>query len=179
MAMGDITYEIETMVRAALSFYELDERDGDRLARNVYLESALLHARNLVEFIATPHSGDYMRPEDFAPGWDYRPWADLKKELGPLSQHLSRLSWKRQDPDSVAPSGNLFRQVLNGCEAFRNHLAASPYVGNEALDRVLEKVHRLAATRWRTTTSSDTSALRTSVTELTVSGVEDPLELHL
>jgi hypothetical protein len=179
MAMGDITYEIETMVRAALRFHELDEGDGDRLARNVYLECALLHARNLVEFIATPHGGKYMRPDDFVPGWDYRPWADLKKELGPLNQHLSHLSWQRQNPDSVAPSKDLFREVLKGCEAFRDHLAASPYVGDKALDGVLEKVHGLAATRWKSTTWSDTSALTTSVTEVSVSGVEDPLELRL
>jgi hypothetical protein len=179
MALGDIAYEIETMVRAALRFYELDEGDGDRFARNVYLESALLHARNLVEFIATPHGGDYMRPGDFAPGWDYGPWAVLKKELGPLNHHLSHLSWKRQDPDAVSPSRNLFREVLKGCEAFRNHLVASPYVGDQALDGALEKVDRLATARWKSTTWIDTSVLTTSVTELAVSGVEDPLELRL
>lgn len=179
MAVGHIAYEIETMVQAAIRFYDLNEEDSDGLARNVFLESALLHARNLVEFIATPHDDKYMRPEDFAPGWDYRPWTELKRELGPLNQHLSHLSWKRLDPNAAALSRNLFRRVLDGCEAFRVHLAASPSVGDGTLVDVLKRVQQLATPRLKTATCSNAPALTTSVTESRMSVVEDPLDLRL
>lgn len=121
---------------------------ADQYSRNLYLEGALLHARNLIEILADSRSGnDYMKPDDFAPGWDTAHWSHLKRQLDPLNEHLSHLSWKRLDPAALPPSATVFRDILEAGEAFRAHLADGPNVGGTPLADTLRRVTALAAPR--------------------------------
>jgi hypothetical protein len=79
-----VGYEVDQMTWAAGQLpipppTTLSAAEGT--AQNAALESALLHARSLIEFILDkPRRSDDMRPADFYPGWEGPP-ADVREQL--------------------------------------------------------------------------------------------------
>jgi len=105
-AAGDVAYEVVTMHNAAI----LAERRADLRERrplehrdtylHIFTDAALIHARNVIEFLTTPQSPhDTVLAVHFNPGWDTsicsiigRPIGDdggLKAQLHQLVAHLS------------------------------------------------------------------------------------------
>lgn len=87
-----IGYEMRALVDA----------HGHRDADNAFLESSLLHARNLIEFLIGRSSrrATDMAPEDFSEGWEPRPEPSirrLREHLDQIDKHLAHLTWARVD----------------------------------------------------------------------------------
>jgi len=94
-AMHHVNYELDMMAFAAARLrYPLDD-----LFRNAYLESMLLHARNLAAFLIWPdNNATSIRPVDFAPGWSAGPaeaCAYLESQRDRINKHLAHLTWQR------------------------------------------------------------------------------------
>ena len=139
-ALGHLSHEIGTMIEAWSRVEEIDRtRTGSALERIAYLECALLHARNLIEFLALP---TYMKAADFVSGWDYTRTADLRPELGPLNEHLAHLSWKRTSDRAGTLSDDVLERILGGCEAF--YAAAAGTAGATQVRAALDKAKALS-----------------------------------
>jgi len=174
-ALGHLAYEIDTMIEARVRFTEHDRSpDGEGLSRNVYLESVLLHARNLIVFLANSHPSDTeMKPDDFSPGWDYSKFSNLSKELGALSEHLAHLSWKRISPRAGTLSPDVLDRILAGCEAFYTHLVEGSAGGTTLIRAALDKASLSSVPNREGRPWSQNSQLSTTVTEITFAGFTD------
>jgi hypothetical protein len=180
--LSHLIYEIQTMVRSAVRYQDEVEGDGegDDVVRLACLESSLLHARNLIEFLAVPNRGKtkYIRPDDFAPDkeWDYSEQSDMPPLLGPLNDHLTHLGWKRAEPRTEQATGGIIRRVLRACEAFRDHLESSSFFGDSALRDALSDARELTERRLVGKPWSDSSPFTTTTTVVSVVAT-DPLDL--
>ncbi|BCB85516.1 hypothetical protein [Phytohabitans suffuscus] len=119
-----IAYEIKMCGVAA---YGLNSAMENSLVANVYLESLLIHARVLGEFLYTPkRRPDDLRPEDFdGPLWTVptgeaadRVRTFLRDTGQMINKHMAHLTWARVE--SEQPKWPYF-QILQGLtEAVRS-----------------------------------------------------------
>lgn len=136
VAMGHVAYEVTQMTRAATLIGPgvPTATDDQRTAWNAALESALLHARALIEFMLDPKKhDDDIRPDDFYPGWAGPPPAvrarlDAERKL--LHKHLSHLTWKRVSDEPAAWDHNAtVRLIVDQLASFADHLTGGLEAG--------------------------------------------------
>lgn len=131
-ALGHIAYEATMCATSAIRCAEVEYglRRGDGDDRNAYLESALLHARNLYEFLCTDGRNNDLRRRDFGPDW--KPTGEQQEAaarlLGAaqvdLHKHLAHLTWERverPEPPGWAPV-NVAYCALTLTEAWMLHV---------------------------------------------------------
>src|SRR5437764_14269800 len=89
-----VEYESTQMVESAL---RLPTADEDAVAKNAYLESCLLHARALIEFLLGNGRATDIRAEHLAPGWELGESAcgRFKARKDAIDKHLAHLTWTR------------------------------------------------------------------------------------
>jgi hypothetical protein len=80
------SYELRQMVDSTLSF----ARSGEV----AFLESALLHTRNMIEFFCQ-RTGSKITAGDFLPSWEPIPTSRFTTENRVLNNWLSHLTWVR------------------------------------------------------------------------------------
>lgn len=105
--MSHVAYEVMQMTWAAGQLWTSREStDATGVAWNAVLESALLHARSLIEFMLDDaRYADDMRPDAFYPGWPgpqgpVRDELDAERKL--LHKHLVHLTWARAGSEPAA-----------------------------------------------------------------------------
>ena len=91
LGMGHVIYEIDMMVKMALRCNEIDRGDE----RNACVESALVHARNLADFLSLPSAApsstwDDIRETDVLEGWKLGRDEDDEKHVCPLQLEVVR-----------------------------------------------------------------------------------------
>lgn len=107
-ALTHLGYELEMCAAAACRLATSTARDATE--HNAYLESSLLHARNLYEFLVTGKKSarpdDLLRTDFASEDWSAREQSPpavrrLATAYPDLHKHLSHLTWARVD--DVAP----------------------------------------------------------------------------
>jgi hypothetical protein len=173
--LGHVAYEITMMIEATLHFSDIDQVPrGDGLAQNVYLESALLHARNLVEFLAGPDDTEAMHAGDFTPEWDPTQWSHLMKESAALGEHLSHLSWRQVRTKAGALSPDIFDRILAGCQAFEHRLTETNLGGETMVRAALAKAAILDTPRPASQKWNEAPPFSSTVVQLASSDLVPP-----
>lgn len=100
LCVNALGYEIETLIGLE-SETEKFGRTGPAIVYHACLESALLHAREVIEFLAgrerngNPWSGQDLQPFHLVEEWpDADPW-DLRRHLELIDPYLAHLSLER------------------------------------------------------------------------------------
>jgi hypothetical protein len=78
--------------------------DGDPLRRSAYLESMLLHARALSEFVLGRGRNTDLSLDDFASAWEPEPAdavARVRKGIDAIDKRLAHLTWARVEQPPV------------------------------------------------------------------------------
>ena len=140
-ASTHVGYEVEQMVRAALA-----SRDaGSAVVRIALMESALFHARALLEFLqGTNHPNDIQATE-FTPGWECS--ADLTARKKAIDRHLAHLTWSRVEEGTERwEFPDLLREVLDAYRVFVRSAPDGPASANLAqkLSEVDARLQRAA-----------------------------------
>jgi hypothetical protein len=103
-ASATIAFELDQLVEMVVTFRSAALDPWPTVAVVALQESALRHARNLIEFlIGRTHNDlscwrpDSMAPRDFLPGWslDYATAARLSEALSVADLWLAHLTWDR------------------------------------------------------------------------------------
>ena len=179
-AISHIVYEIDTMVTATLRHREIEDAGGDWIERNINLESALLHARALIEFLVRKSGrDDYMFPSDFGSGWDTSQCREVASQLGALNAHLAHLTWTRLDKDAPRVSRTLIYDVLTDSGAFASYLKKNGRLGWQAIEEAIAEAKRLAESRGGLCSGTIHPPFTTADTRVSVVGGRRPLELDL
>jgi hypothetical protein len=104
-------------------------RVADGVAQNAALESALIHARSLIEFMLDPGKyEDDMRPDDFYPNWpgppeEVRSQLDADRKL--LNKFLVHLTWERVTDEAPEwDARHTVRTIVGQLDGYANHLSA-------------------------------------------------------
>jgi hypothetical protein len=136
LAMSHVGYEATQMTRAATLIGPgvPTSTDDQRFAWNAALESALLHARALIDFMLDGKShDDDIRPGDFYPGWSGPPPAvrtRLDRERKLLHKHLVHLTWKRVAAEPAAwDHFATVRLIIDQLGSFADHLSSGLAAG--------------------------------------------------
>jgi hypothetical protein len=158
--MGHIAYEVEMCVDAAVRCVLAAGPGGDDTARNAFLESALLHARCVFEFLDAKkrdRRDDDMIREDFGPPWkpakgkEQEARTALHKVKPDIDKHLAHLTWQRVD-DPETPSWTVLQvaqDVTTLARAWATHLTKAvegdPMRSPIQLTSALDKAERALA----------------------------------
>jgi hypothetical protein len=140
-ALAHIAYEVQMCAEAAIrcAQQEVLLRTGavrDQAPRNAYLESSLMHARGLYEFLIKdkrrPRDDDMLR-EDFGPAWKAAPGREVEAKirlaawLPDAYMHLAHLTWRRVDePDQHEWTPvQIASDIINLSRGWAVHIAAA------------------------------------------------------
>ncbi len=115
----------------------------DRWQKNAYLESMLVHARNLIEFLAERPSKNAnddrdIDAHDFVDSWEVDPdlAERLRSYLPIIDKQISHLSWSRVDGEKKEWRVDLTGDLLTAFESFAHALKKSPALPHSPLLRV-------------------------------------------
>jgi hypothetical protein len=157
------------------------ERNGDRHAANACLESMLLHARNLMEFLIEPSWAPDAHRTDFAPGWSLPNSAATKRLLDAremVDRHVSHLRWERVKDDSPdREPGRLADDLVEVMGLFVEHLEAEDNRAAEWFNGHVLEAHLLLRQRpvgeqeWNLTTSVHEGAAATDSSRVPTSAI--------
>jgi hypothetical protein len=109
LALVHVRYELEMCAASAIRAATPNARDV--IEANAYLESTLLHARNLYEFLVanrkSPRDDDLLRTDFTRMDWTASKHAPdavrrLAAAIPDVHKHLSHLTWARVDDLTVA-----------------------------------------------------------------------------
>jgi hypothetical protein len=146
-AAGHVGYELVQLAAMPNALREADEAGQDRVAK-ACLESMLLHARNLVEFLIESSWDSDVRRSDFAPRWS-APNIPAKKRLQDArptwDRNLSHISWERIEGGD-APDHYYQRvagDVVDVMGTFVEHLKAEANPAAEWFDGNLQQARML------------------------------------
>jgi hypothetical protein len=154
-ALGHVEYELQMCAAAAIRV--ATGAAGDSIEFNAYLESTLLHARNLYEFlVATPRQDDMGRIDFATENWDARECApetvrQLEVAVRLLHKHLAHLTWARVDAPSkprwetLAIADGVARLVQAWAEAVQRDDPSEAGRAAKALVAVAESAKRVIA----------------------------------
>jgi hypothetical protein len=111
------------------------ERSGDRRVANACLQSMLLHARNLMEFLIEPYWPSDIHRTDFAPEWS-PPNISAKERLRDarpiFDRQLSHLNWDLIDGEAPDHDSELIAyDIVEVMGMFVEHLRAE---GNRTVE---------------------------------------------
>jgi hypothetical protein len=130
LAAGHVSYELTQMVDVA----QLLPKITNPPVTNALLESVLLHARGLIEFVLDTGRESDIRAKQFDPDWKLRPKPrakSLRKLKKAIDQHLAHLTWARvkegQRPweyDVVADVVDAVRDFTATVEKSKPHLVS-------------------------------------------------------
>ena len=141
---------------------DLGGHEGGRVAD---LESGLLHARNLIEFL-TEWPGSKITAGEFLPAWKPLPAKRFDHENRVLNNWLSHLTWLRVEEDQPVPGyewnpGPMVERVAAAFAGFaamlprerKDWFSGSVMVAQIKLERMSQKMTGLTAT----TSATDTT----------------------
>jgi hypothetical protein len=128
--IGAVGYEVDQMTWAAGQLRTLPPTTlsvAESAAQNAALESVLIHARSLIEFMLDkPKRSDDMRPDDFyRVGRSPRRGADpVQRRAQRVAQTLVHLSWDRvRDEAAEWNHRRTVRTIFEQLNAFADHLS--------------------------------------------------------
>jgi hypothetical protein len=129
--IGHLGYEVTQMTWAAGRLRTQSSPAAsvaEGAAQNAALESGLIHARSLIEFMLDePRHDDDMRPDDFYPGWvgppaEVRTQLDAERKL--LHKHLVHLTWQRvKDEPAAWDHEHTVRVIVDQLGAYADHVS--------------------------------------------------------
>ena len=127
------------------------ERNGDIHVANACLESMLLHARNLMEFLIEHYWSTDIHRTDFAPEWS-PPSSPAKERLldarPTFDPHLSHMTWERLDADTHDHDAErIANDLVELMRAFVEHLRAEGDHAARWFDEGLLQARRLLEQR--------------------------------
>jgi hypothetical protein len=130
-ALRAVGYELRMMAHASVRLRQAQLAEDDPMARNAFLESALLHARALIAFFLKPrrHVSDIHRT-DFAPDWTTPAPPEAVKRLNDhyqlLHKYLAHLTWDRVIKDAPAwDYPNIATDIIDVADTWSEHLASA------------------------------------------------------
>jgi hypothetical protein len=127
------------------------ERTGDRHVANACLESMLLHARNLMEFLIEPYWSTDIHRSDFALEWS-PPSSPVKERLldarPNFDRYLTHLAWDRLDGEAYdLDSERIAYDLVEVMGAFVKRLRDDGNHAAEWFDAYLLQARRLLEQR--------------------------------
>jgi hypothetical protein len=146
-AASHVSYGLVQLAAMPKALREADEAGQDHVAK-ACLESMLLHARNLVEFLIESSWDSDVRRSDFAPRWS-PPNIPAKKRLQDArptwDRDLSHISWERiEGGDALDPYyQRVAGDVVDIMGTFVEHLKAEANPAAEWFDGDLQQARTL------------------------------------
>jgi hypothetical protein len=178
LAALHVGYELRQMAGAALRI----DSATDEVTHFALLESTLLHARNLLEFLGVRDrdSGMDVRATEFVSDWSLDPKArrELRKRLDAIDKHLAHLSWARvNDMPQRWPYPRIVRELVGHMRTYHQAMTASGVAFDNAIGDELDTIDREAPLVWQSETVYSNVDTATSHTVALTSRTQDPLQL--
>jgi hypothetical protein len=173
-----VGYELRQMAGAALRI----DSATDGTTHDALLESTLLHARNLLEFLGVRdrNRGLDISATDFVADWSLDPETrrNLGKRLDAIDKHLAHLSWARvNDMPQRWPYPAIVRDLVNHMRTFHRAMKATGAAYDQGIGDELDRIDQEAPLVWTSETIYSNVDTATSQTTTMISRTEDPLEL--
>ena len=118
------------MTAEALAALKVDREPLDRASANAFIESGIIHARNLTEFLlCKSRREDSLVPEDFTTSWVPGPAAAvqrLRSNYRAMHAYVAHLSWERVDRTLGRPQViEILEATLDVALIWREHLGTA------------------------------------------------------
>jgi hypothetical protein len=128
-ALGHFAYEV-WMTAEALAALKVVREPLDGASANAFIESGIIHARNLTEFLlCKSRREDSLVPEDFTTSWVPGPAAAvqrLRSNYRPMHAYVAHLSWERVDRTLGRPQViEILEATLDVAFIWREHLGTA------------------------------------------------------
>jgi len=128
-ALGHFAYEV-WMTAEALAALKVDREPLDRASANAFIESGIIHARNLTEFLlCKSRREDSLVPEDFTTSWVPGPASAvqrLRSNYRAMHAYVAHLSWERVDRTLGRPQViEILEATLDVAFTWRDHLGTA------------------------------------------------------
>lgn len=154
-AMQVVSLEVKLMIRAFIAMRQAAISATDT-GYTAYLESSLIHVRNLIEFMIDTPAPTKITFRDFIPEGQFasRTLPDLKSIRELINQNLVHMDWKRTVPgdSSSRPVGEVIESTVRTlANLFRRFIELLPTESNERqfikrnTQASLEKLDRVPA----------------------------------
>jgi hypothetical protein len=179
-AAAHVGYELRQMAGAAIRI----DNAPDEATHDSHLESTLLHARNLIEFLIGAQIGrgrtTDVRAQVFVPQWamDDAAVSALGDRLGVIDKHLAHLTWARvSEGKQLWPYPGIVREIVEHMREYHKAMKASGVAFDNAVGDELDAIDREAPRVWESETVYGNVETTSSQTVAMFSRTEDPLEL--
>jgi hypothetical protein len=170
-----VAYELRQMSGAALRI----DSAPDEITHFALLESTLVHARTLIEFLTGTDNRD-IRAEQLCPGWQIDPTdrEALRLRREGINKHLAHLSWARvTDMPARWPYPRIVREIVDHMRRYHTAMKEAGAAFDKAIADELERIDREAPRVWTSETIYTDVETSTSATVARISRTEDPLVL--
>jgi hypothetical protein len=174
-----VGYELRQLADAALRI----DSASDVVTKNALLESTLLHARVLIEFlIGRDGNGKDIRADELCPGWltDATAREDLERRLKAIDQHLAHLSRARvTEGKQVWPYPRIVRELVGHMHRYHKTMKAAGILFAASIGYELARIDTEAPLAWPSETiyTGDLNTGSGRPNPLTFNRTSDPLEL--